>query len=76
MKKLGVPGTSLALIENDKMAPRTVCEGRVQAEHRRAAPSSDGVFDLVQDGIEVAILPGEACDGMPPDLQCCPISNL
>ena len=39
-------------------------------------PSSDGVFDLVQDGIGVAILPGEACDGMPPDLQCCPISNL
>ena len=39
-------------------------------------PSSDGVFDLVQDGIGIAILPGEACDGMPPDLQCCPISNL
>ena len=39
-------------------------------------PSSDGVFDLVQDGIGVAILPGEACDGMPSDLQCCPISNL
>lgn len=39
-------------------------------------PSSDGVFDLVQDGVGVAILPGEACDGMPPDLQCAPISNL
>jgi hypothetical protein len=39
-------------------------------------PSSDGVFDLVQDGVGVAILPGEACDAMPPDLQCSPISNL
>jgi DNA-binding transcriptional LysR family regulator len=38
--------------------------------------SADGVFDLVQDGVGVAILPGEACDGMPPDLQCTPISNL
>jgi DNA-binding transcriptional LysR family regulator len=38
--------------------------------------SADGVFDLVQDGVGVAILPGEACDGMPPDLQCVPISNL
>jgi DNA-binding transcriptional LysR family regulator len=39
-------------------------------------PSSDGVFDLVQDGVGIAILPGESCDGMPADLQCCPISNL
>jgi DNA-binding transcriptional LysR family regulator len=39
-------------------------------------PSSDGVFDLVQDGVGVAILPGETCDAMPPDLQCCPIANL
>ena len=38
-------------------------------------PSSDGVFDLVQDGVGVAILPGEACDAnaagssMLPNLQ-------
>ena len=39
-------------------------------------PSSDGVFDLVQDRVGVAILPDEACGGMPPDLEGCPISNL
>jgi len=39
-------------------------------------PSLDGVFDLVQDGVGIAILPGEACDAIPPDLQCSPISDL
>jgi DNA-binding transcriptional LysR family regulator len=38
--------------------------------------SAHNVFDLVQDGIGVAILTGEACDGIPPDLQCVPISDL
>jgi len=39
-------------------------------------PSLDGVFDLVQDGVGIAILPGEACDAIPADLQCSPISDL
>jgi DNA-binding transcriptional LysR family regulator len=38
--------------------------------------SAHNVFDRVQDGIGVAILTGEACDGIPPDLQCAPISDL
>lgn len=38
--------------------------------------SAHNVFDLVQDGIGVAILTGEACDGIPPELQCALISDL
>jgi DNA-binding transcriptional LysR family regulator len=38
--------------------------------------SAHNVFDLVQDGVGVAILTGEACDDVPPDLQCVPISEL
>ena len=56
------------------MALRTVCEGGVQAEHRRGSAIFRRRFRSRSGG--VAILPGEACDGMPPDLQCCPISNL
>jgi DNA-binding transcriptional LysR family regulator len=38
--------------------------------------SAQNVFDLVQDGIGVAILTGEACEGIPSDLQCVTISDL
>lgn len=38
--------------------------------------SADNVFDLVQDGVGIAILPGEACAGLSPDLQSSPITNL
>lgn len=38
--------------------------------------SADNVFDFVQDGVGIAILPGEACEGLPPDLHSSPITNL
>ena len=36
------------------------------------ATSSQEAFDLVQDGVGIAIVPGGICDGMPPALQCSP----
>jgi DNA-binding transcriptional LysR family regulator len=38
--------------------------------------SADNVYDLVLDGVGIAILPGEACEGLPPDLQSSPLANL
>jgi DNA-binding transcriptional LysR family regulator len=38
--------------------------------------SADNAFDLVQDGVGICILPGDACEGLPADLQSSPITNL
>jgi DNA-binding transcriptional LysR family regulator len=40
------------------------------------AASTQEVFDLVQDGVGTAILPRGICDGMPPALQCLPITGI
>lgn len=40
------------------------------------AVSLDNAFDLVQDGVGVAILPEHVCDAAPQEVQCIPIANL
>jgi DNA-binding transcriptional LysR family regulator len=40
------------------------------------ATSTQEVFDLVQDGVGIAIVPGGICEGMPPTLQCSPILGI
>lgn len=39
-----------------------------------SSPAS--VFDLVEDGVGLAILPGSTCEGLPPELESAPIANL
>ena len=39
-----------------------------------SSPAS--VFDLVEDGVGLAVLPGSACEGLPPELESAPIANL
>lgn len=40
------------------------------------AASPQEVFDLVQDGVGIAIVPRGICDEMPPALQCSPIHGI
>lgn len=40
------------------------------------AASLDNAFDLVQDGVGVAVLPAHVCEAAPHEVQCVPISNL
>ena len=38
--------------------------------------SAASAFDLVEDGVGLLILPGSACEGLPPELESAPIANL
>ena len=38
--------------------------------------SASGVFDLVEDGVGLALLPSSACEGLPPELESAPVANL
>jgi len=40
------------------------------------ATSPSEAFNLVQDGVGIAIVPGGVCGDVPGDLQCSPISGL
>ena len=40
------------------------------------ATSLQEAFDLVQDGVGIAIVPGGICDGTPPALRCSPILGI
>lgn len=40
------------------------------------ATSAQEAFDLVQDGVGIAIMPGGICDGTPPTVQCSPILGI
>jgi DNA-binding transcriptional LysR family regulator len=43
---------------------------------REEVSSAQEAFDLVQDGVGTAIVPGPICDGMPASLHCSPILGI